>query len=387
MSPTGAGYGPPVGSLWRRHRWWLIGQAVLWVAVVAVLRAAVVPAERCPPAAPGRVTAGIDAAAAWLVDGQRPDGRYTYGFHRDTRMPALGYNTTRHAGVMDALYRTGHTGSADAGLAWARRNLVTHDGWAALAPPGESANVGADALLVVALLHRRQATGDTRWDGLAHRLSRFIASQTQPDGSVLQYWDAPTGAPVPDTYGMFSTGEAFFALAFMARTFPGEGWEAPAHRIADYIATRRDRAEGSAYRQADHWAAYGLEALQAADGLTPVEQDYARWLAGYFGWVVRYESQHVGRTLSFSESGASLGTVGEGAAALRRLAVADPALADLRGRLGERGVCLGGILLARQVTGTADPRVNGAWFDGGYTQMDDQQHAIAALIGAREALR
>ena len=374
-------------SVWRRHRGWLIGQAVLWIAVVAVLRAAVVPAERCPPATPATVTAGIDAGAGWLVRGQGPDGRYLYGFQRDTGREATGYNTTRHAGVMDALYRTGHTASADAGLAWARRNLVRRDGWAALAPPGEQANVGANALLVVALLHRRQATGDTRWDGLAHRLSRFIAMQTEEDGAVLQYWDAATGRSVPGSHGKYSTGEAFFALAFMARTFPGEGWEEPAHRVVNYIATRRDRAEGNAYRPSEHWAAYGLEALQAADGLTPVEVDYARWLAGYFGWLVRYESQHAGRSLAFSGSGASLGTVGEGTAALRRLAVADPALAGLRGPLAERSVCLGGILLDRQSAGAADPRERGAWFDGGYTQMDDQQHAIAALIGTREALR
>jgi len=376
-----------VRSLWRRHRWWIIGQAVLWVAVAAVLRAAVVPAERCPPATPAAVDAGIDAGAAWLVRGRRDDGRYTYGFDRDTGTVATGYNTTRHAGVMDALYRTGRTGAGDAGLAWARRNLVTGDGWTALAPPGERANVGASALLTVALLHRREATGDPRRDGLARRLSRFIASQTRGDGSVLQYWDAATRAPVPDRYGKFATGEAFFALALMARTFPGEGWEEPAHRIAGYIATRRDRAEGYAFRPSDHWAAYGLEALHAADGLTPVEEGYARWLAGYFGWLVRYESQHAGRSLSFSDSGASLGTVGEGTGALRRLAVAAPPLADLRGPLTERSVCLGGILLDRQAAAAADPRERGAWFDGGYSQMDDQQHAIAALIGTREALR
>ncbi len=346
-----------------------------------------VPAERCPPAPPAAVERGIDAGAAWLVRGLRPDGRYTYGFDRDTGTTATGYNTTRHAGVMDALYRTGHVAAGDHGLRWARGNLVRHDGWTALAPPGERANVGGNALLVVALLHRREATGSPRWDGLARRLSRFIASQAQPDGSVLQYWDADTGASVPDRYGMFATGEAFFALALMARTFPAGGWEAPAHRIAGYIATRRDRAEGYAFRPSDHWAAYGLEALQAADGLTAAALGYARWLAGYFGWLVRYDAQHAGRSLSFSDSGASLGTVGEGTAALRRLAVAEPRLADLRAPLAERSVCLGGILLDRQAVGAADPRARGAWFDGGYTQMDDQQHAVAALIGTREALR
>lgn len=370
----------------RRHRWWLAGQVVLWVAVAAVLRAAVIPAERCPPATPATVTRGIDAAAAWLVRGQQPDGRFTYGFDRDTGRVATGYNTTRHAGVMDALYRTGHIASADAGLRWARANMVRRDGWTALAPVGEQANVGANALLVVALLHRREATGSPRWDGLARRLARLIVVQTRPDGSVLQYRDA-AGDAVPGRYGLYSTGEAFFALAFMARTFPGEGWEVPAHRIVDYIATRRERKEGYAYRLSDHWATYGLEALDAADGLTPLERDYARRLAGYFGWLVRYASQHTGTPLAFSASGASLGTDGEGVAAMRRLAVADPALADLRAPLAARSVCLGGILLDRQTLDAADPRERGAWFDGGYTQMDDQQHAIAALIGAREALR
>ena len=370
----------------RRHRWWLAGQVVLWVAVAAVLRAAVIPAERCPPATTASVTRGIDAAAAWLVRGQQPDGRFMYGFDRDTGQVATGYNTTRHAGVMDALYRTGHIASADAGLRWARDNLVSQDGWTALAPLGEEANVGANALLVVALLHRREATGSPKWDDLARRLSRFIVAQTQADGSVLQYRDY-AGRPVPGRYGLYSTGEAFFALAFMARTFPGEGWEAPAHRIVDYIATRRERTEGYGYRLSDHWATYGLEALDAADGLTPVERHYARTLAGDFGWLVRYASQHTGTPLAFSASGASLGTDGEGVAAMRRLAVADPAFADLRDRLAQRSVCLGGILLHRQTIDAADPRERGAWFDGGYTQMDDQQHAIAALIGTREALR
>ncbi len=43
-------------------------------------------------------------------------------------------------------------------------------------------------------------------------------------------------------------------------------------------------------------------------------------------------------------------------------------------------MCLGGILLDRQAVGAADPRVQGAWLANGITQMDDQQHAIAALL-------
>ena len=172
----------------------------------------------------------------------------------------------------------------------------------------------------------------------------------------------------------------------MRGAFPEEGWEGPAHRVAGYLATRRDQAEGDSVRQADHWAAYGLAALAPA-GLTDVEAGYARWLAGYFGFLVRLDSHRRGPGLNpFSESGASLGTVGEATGALRRLADEDPRLADLRDNLGERDACLTGILVDRQVgPENANPRARGAWFADGYTQMDDQQHAVAALLGSGEA--
>jgi hypothetical protein len=47
-------------------------------------------------------------------------------------------------------------------------------------------------------------------------------------------------------------------------------------------------------------------------------------------------------------------------------------------------------MAARQetsATGAGDPRprlVEGAWFYRGYTQMDDQQHVISALLAALE---
>jgi hypothetical protein len=158
--------------------------------------------------------------------------------------------------------------------------------------------------------------------------------------------------------------------------------------MAGYLATRRDIAEGHATREPDHWAAYGLEAL-APTGLTDAETAYARRLAGYFGYEIRFESARTGRPLNpFTESGADLGVVGEGAAALWRLAGADRSLAALRPELAPRIRCLAGITVRRQVPPTdPDPRARGAWFFHGYTQMDDQQHAIGALLGAREVLR
>jgi hypothetical protein len=374
-------------SAWRKHRRWLIGQVALWGVLAVVLRVVVVPAETCPPVDAVAVERAAEAGGDWLAGTQRADGRFLYGYLLDEDRVSSDYSTTRHAGVMGSLYALGRIDAADAGLGYARENLISNDGWTAFAPVGESVSVGANSLLVVALMYRREVTGERRYDGLARRVGRFVVSQQQPDGSVLQYWQRYAERSLPGVFGQFSTGEAFYAMALLDRTFRGEGWDRSAHRVADYLATRRDEVEGG-FREPDHWAAYGLAAL-APSGLTGTEVEYARWLAGYFGYLIRYESQHQGSALNrLSESGASLGTDGEAAAALWRLAGTEPRLADLRERLGDRVTCEAGVLVDRQVRPTApNPLARGAWFADGYTQMDDQQHAIAALLGAREVLR
>jgi hypothetical protein len=371
-----------------QHRRWFIGQVVLWGVVAVILRVAVVPAESCPPVSAPEVRAAIDAGAAWFVRGQRDDGRFLYGYFSDMDEVSADYNNTRHAGVLYALYRARRIGSADAGLRYVRDNLIREDGWTAFDPPGEIPSAGANALLLAALVHRRRATGDERYDLLSRRIGRFLLAQQQADGSVLQYWDPATERSVPGVFGQFSTGEVLYAFALMHRAFPREGWEQPAHRTAEYLATRRDRAEGYALRQPDHWASYGLAELAPA-GLTDVEAEYARWLAGYFGFLTRFESQHTDGALNpIVESGSKLGTIGEATAALWRLAGSDPRLSDLHEDLGHRSTCLAGILIDRQVpAGDPNPQARGAWFSDSYTQMDDQQHAVSALLGANEVLR
>jgi hypothetical protein len=372
----------------RRNRRWLVLQGVTWGLGLFILRVAVVPAETCPAVGAAAVRRAIDGATAWLVRGQHANGRFTYGYYsgRDEVSPL--YNDTRHAGVVYMLYRVGEVAAADAGLRYVTANLVRHGGWAAFARPGEDADVGATALVVAALVQRRLATGDGRHDALARQLGRFLVAQTRGDGSVLLYWRPATGRSVPGVFGKFSTGEAFYALALLNRVFPDEGWDRPARRVVRYLATRRDAAEGYAIRQADHWAAYGLAELAPA-GLTDTEAAYARRLAGYFGYEIRFVSQHTGRPLNpFTESGADLGVVGEGASALWRVAAEEPRLGDLKGDLATRIGCLAGITVGRQVSlADPNPRARGAWFFHGYTQMDDQQHATGALLGAAEVLR
>jgi hypothetical protein len=305
---------------------------------------------------------------------------------------------TRHAGVMMSLYqlaaRTGDEkalAAGERGLRFLRANLVGHGDWTAFAEPGRDARLGASALAVAALIHRRLATGDREDDDLIRAIARFLVAQQQPDGSVLGVWSARTGRPVPGEYSKFGTGEALWALALVERLFPGEGWDRPARRLAHYVATRRDDVEGYVLVFPDHWAAYGLAEL-GPSFLGEAEIAYARRLAGAFGLMSRLEAQSGPsglRRLFRGEpaSGAGLGSIGEGVAALWRLSLVEPRLADLSDDLAERLRCRASRTVERQ-TDAAEasdwPRpdlTRGAWFsEDGYTQMDDQQHALSALL-------
>jgi hypothetical protein len=376
----------------------LVPHVVVFVLGAAALRVAVVPAEVCPPLDAAAARVALTEAAGWLERGLRPGGLYTYGYYREEDAVSDDYNITRHAGVMMGLYRlAAETGDEDAlaagdhGLRFLRANLVRREGWAAFAEPGQEARIGASALAVAALVHRRLATGDRGYDGLVRALSSFLVAQQLPDGRVLGYWSPQTGEPLPGLYAKFGTGEALWALALVNRAFPGEGWDRPARRLAGYVATRRDDVEGYYLTFPDHWAAYALAEL-GPELLGEREIAYARELAGAFGLVSRLESQSGEdglRRLFRGEpaSGAGLGSIGEGLAALWRLSGADPRLADLSDDLGERLRCTAARTVERQVSAAEAARLprpelaRGAWFsEDGYTQMDDQRHPLAALL-------
>ncbi len=234
------------------------------------------------------------------------------------------------------------------------------------------------------------------------QLGRFIVSLQEPGGAMLAYWDPATGEPVPDGRSKYYTGEAFWALALLHRVLPDEGWDTPALAVADYLALERDEAEGYDYPPwADQWAAYGLGEVALWPGpsrLSDYHIDYARALAGRFGLLVRVESRRTESRFSELARGrmaraAGMGTWGEGLGSLWALARADERLADVREAIGDRAVCVGGMLAARQHQGSAEERMPardeaaGAWFRDDLTRMDDQQHAISALLLASEILK
>ncbi len=378
-----------------------VWRALLTLALILVAVFAVgAPPERCPSVTTDELRGSAQASVDWFVRNQDSDGRWLYLYNADEDSTPADYNEVRHAGVTMGLYQAaaarlpGAALSGDRGLEWALERLVERDDWAALAYEGE-VNTGATALLTAGLTIRREATGDTRYDGLLRRLGRFLVVQTEPSGAVLASYDQTTGAPEPDFYSKYYTGEAYWALARLHRTFPGEGWDEPANRIGGYLASSRDDVEDHWPPIPDHWAAYGAAETveypeRGGDPLTEDEVDYARRQAGAFGVQARVVAQRFGPwgelVRNYTPRGGGYGVVSEALTGWWLTAQADPRLADLREPIADRATCVAGLALEAQSDGgdaadAAQPElVEGAWFKDGETRMDDQQHALAGVL-------
>jgi small neutral amino acid transporter SnatA (MarC family) len=377
--------------------------AAVGLLVAAVLAFGVLaPPERCPEVTADELTARATAAVDWFTRNQLDDGTWLYEYDGEADRDLGSYNVVRHAGAIMGLHQAASAGipgaldSADRGTAWLQPHLMDRDGWTAVSYEGRTA-VGATALFVAGLVERRLATGDTGDDDLIRSLSRFLVSQTEPSGAVLSDYDNATGRPVPDRYSKYYTGEAYWALARVHRLFPDEGWGETADRIGNYIATVRDDTEGYWPPLPDHWTAYGLaETAEFPERdpdrpLTEAELEHTRQQAGLFGSQVRWVSQQAGPwgnvvRGSFTPRGGGYGVVGEALTGLWLTAQADARLAGLRAPVADRAACIAALAMDAQEVGeeaasAPDPeRVDGAWFVDGITRMDDQQHAISALL-------
>jgi small neutral amino acid transporter SnatA (MarC family) len=348
---------------------------------------ATAPPEHRPTVTSPQLRAAATKTVDWFARNQNADGTWLYLYDADTGTAAPDYNVVRHAGAVMGLYQAaaaeipGALDSADAGLAWARDRLLERHDWAALSYRGETPT-GATALLVAGLAQRREATGDRSYDDLLEQLGRFLADQVEPSGAVLAYFSVATNKPVPGAYSKYYTGEAYWALAFLHRVFPAGGWGEPAGQVGHYLATQRDDAEGYWPDLPDHWAAYGLS--EWTEPLTASEVAYARRQAELFGSQVRWVSQRFGPwgllvRGPHQPRGGGYGVVGEALSGLWRVSARDPRLASLEGPLSERAQCLAGLAIEAQ-SQTGSDQVRGAWFRDGSTRMDDQQHALAALL-------
>ena len=388
---------------WRRVALQLVG----WAVLLLVLRLTVVPAESRDLLTPEELRASSTAAREWIERNLQPDGRYTYVYDADLDVLPDDYNEVRHAGVTMSLFQSaGRDGDVEAfrtgdiAVEWMLDRLYRRDGWAALTTPqGDRAKVGASGLMLIALAERRLATGDTRHDEVMRELGSFLATMQRPDGGFYLAWLIERGEPDFVGTSRYYPGEATWGLALLHEALPGEGWDEYARAGSIFLTTLRDEVEDVRFRPLpDHWAAYSM-AEMVEWGLSDEEIEYARRLAGRFGFLIRAESQREhglfggpGSLIRVHVRAAAFGTWVEAMGALWRIAAADPRMADLKPAIEER-LEVGASLLANRQSDAAEalayPRpgfVEGAWITRGETRMDDQQHALSGLLFAADAL-
>jgi small neutral amino acid transporter SnatA (MarC family) len=345
---------------------------------------------------------GIDEDLAWFTRNQSPDGSWLFQYDAAAGRDLGGYDVVHHAGALSALWQAAGEGfdaagaPAAAGTVFANTHLHDEDDWTALYNGTGPLETGSSALFLASLGLRRAVTNDHSLDDEMHRLARFLLVQTERRGSVFAYRD-PNGAPYAGVYSPFATGQVFWALALMHQQFPTEGWDEPALRIGRYLATERDGREDDMPDVSDHWAAYGLAVVARRPGAPPdrpLPDDLVRLAerqSGVLGLQVRWESQRSDGWLNTVLRGghaipAGLGSLGEGLGGLWRVAQVDERLAPTAGALADRATCAAGMVAARQITAAQaatypEPgRVQGAWFHGGLTRMDDEQHTLSAMV-------
>ena len=377
----------------------------VWLVGAATLRATLLMPEVCPSVSTDSAQAAARESAAWIERAQLADGTYVYEYDRSDDTELGGYNVVRHAGVTMSLYQLAASGelsvlpTADRGLQFMVDHLYRHGDWAGFADPvGGDVQLGASALMLAGLMQRRLATNDSKYDQLSREVGRSLLALQLPDGAFLARWDRLANEPDSSQRSKYATGEALWALALLHRVFPGEGWDGPARKTLDYLSTSRDVYEHQKFPPwADQWAAYGL-AEMAPWGLSDINITYARRLAERFGFLIRIESQRRPNWFSTALHGrqaraAGMGTWVEGLDSLYVVATGDARMADMAPKIAERATCGAGMLVDRQVSqsGAAvspgpDLR-RGAWFTNDATRMDDQQHALSALLDAGPIVR
>ncbi len=375
-----------------------------WILVLGVV-ALVVHPENCGQPSSVKVNEAAVAAVAWFGANINNDGTFVYRYDRAESQELGGYNDVRHAGVLLSLYQAesaGIEGSAeiaDRGLAYVNARLQNTP-IGLVFGRGASARSGSIGLLVAALDERRSATLADDRDPLLLALGRTLTRVVNADGSVGASIDTTTGS----TSGRspFFTGEVLWALARLHLTFPNENFDESALLVYRYLIEDRDRVESPWPPISDHWGAYALETMSRwpQAGNLKLEPNLElngtatrQWLArqlGLFGLQVRYESQRQGGLTRLTRGQVALpagvGTLGEGIGNHLRFLSRYPTDGVDLNALNDRASCVAHLLVQRQLTAQQaqnhrEPhRLQGGWFRGDHTQMDDQQHALSALL-------
>ena len=363
--------------------------------MIAVVGLAVHP-EDCGQPAPAELNKAASEAVEWFGANIADDGTFLYRYDRAEGESLGGYNDVRHAGVLLSLYQAESAGMkgaaeiAERGLGYVDEHLQpTPIG--TVFGRGSTVRSGSIGLLVAALDERRAALAADDRDVLLFDLGRTLTAVVEADGSVGASIDVKTGS----TSGRspFFTGEVLWALARLHLTFPDGGFDETALRVYRYLIEDRDRVESPWPPVSDHWGAdLGLGPDLELDG--SATNGWLERQLNLFGLQVRYESQRQGGFTLLTRGTVALpagvGTLGEGIGNHLRFLSRYPAADIDLDALNDRAQCVAHLLVQRQTSVSqaqehSDPRrLQGAWFREDVTQMDDQQHALSALLLLRD---
>lgn len=369
---------------------------VAYLLAIGVARVTVAAPERCDAPSPSAIRRAAADAAAWVAGNQQDGGAYVYE-QSDEGETLGGYNEVRHAGVTASLYQAAAAlddedlrSAADDALGWMIERLDGRDGWRSLTVGGW-ASLGSGALMLVSLEDRRDLTGEDRYDDVMRDLGRFLVALQRDDGGFHVGIDVASGEPDVEGTSPYFPGEALWALSRLHGVFPEGGWDGAALRAARFIARDRDDVEDVELPPLnDHWASYGFAEMATYGRLDDDVARYAERVSYRFDLLIRNEAQRDAGALYALTHGpprraAALGTWVEGQAALGRLAGEDDRLEGRRDDVVDRAACGAAVLVDRQAR-MGPEETHGAWFVGGVTRMDDQQHAISGLLAVADLL-
>ncbi|MEN9803912.1 MAG: hypothetical protein RIS41_759 [Actinomycetota bacterium] len=392
---------------------------VFCTALFGAARAVAMP-EVCANTSSVERRTAIVEGVSWIARTQQSDGRFLYRYDAAADEVVPGYVWIRHAGTMMALAQVVTAGidpTGEAKEAFARALDAARDNVVRAEIDAESraglgegplVSTGGTALLLLALTE-----GEIDDPELVDALGRHVRASVTPgpEGTsiVLETADRDLRF-TPESVGRFTTGEVAYALARLERVRPGVGWGDSVPSILDYLSLYKADREGFVPDMADHWAAYAMgemtrwspESWKAIVGSSPGEFDevHVAWAAKQMGLssvMVRYESQRTNHGLDRwlrgrTSVGSAIGTHGESLGGWYDVALAVDDLGDRRAGLQDRLRCNAGVITARQIDSEraasypSPDTVRGSWLWFDTTQVDDQQHAVSALVAAERIL-
>lgn len=396
-----------------------------------------------PPMAQARAPAdaAIENAAAYLHRAIETDGRFRYRVHALTGEVGQGrYNVLRHAGSLLALaeyHQVWHpeaeqVAAVERSLDFLRRCCLAParkggasggdehgvQGLAVWSPPdlvGGSrrypvAKLGGAGLTLAALAQWRRVRAAAVPLEEMRALARHIVSMQRADGGFQSLHAHHTGQHDPQWVSLYYPGEAALGLILLHGHDPQGGWLAPAVDALRHLARQR---EGMDSPPPDHWAlvatahlfALPKGAVQAAlpEGLVWTSDDEAAgtvrtWLMAHAQAVARRmlaEQAAVGQGCSkgaFTEDGRTTPT----ATRLEGLTAMAPWWPPGAERDAMTRAVRDGVAFLRAAQWTSGPATGGfsrvaprCYSRGSIdaravdVRVDQVQHALAALMGAR----